>query len=122
MRTNTPTQERGEGNLRLVIALALMAYIGYVGVKNVPIYLDVQNLKYDVEEVARTNGAQGIALEKVQPQVTKLAQKYLLDPKELSVKQSGPNLTVSVSTQKELDFLFTTYVWHINHAYTGTRL
>lgn len=122
MRTNTPTQERGEGNLRLVIALALMAYIGYVGVKNVPIYLDVQNLKYDVEEVARTNGAQGITLDKVQPQVTKLAQKYQLDPKELSVKQSGPNLTVSVSTQKELDFLFTTYVWQITHAYTGTRL
>ena len=110
--------ERGEGNFRLILALALMAYVGYLGIQNVPTWIEVQSLKHDVEELARSLGVQGINEEKVGAQVRRLANNHQLKPEEFHYKKDGKNLTIGVETTKQVDLLFTKYDWKIEHEKT----
>src|SRR5262245_55049690 len=68
--------ERGEGNLRLIIFLIFIAVIGYIGVKNVPTYFAMQNVKHDIAEMTRGEGVLNQPIEKIQRQSAAIAQEY----------------------------------------------
>ena len=48
--------ERGEGNARFIVYLAFLGILGYLDIRNVPVFFNVQSLKSDTAELARTTG------------------------------------------------------------------
>jgi hypothetical protein len=112
--------ERGEGRLKTVFWLLVLAYCIYIAFINVPIYLDAVNLKHTVEEVARSAGAENIAVDRVNQRISDLIlRKYQVNSSEIKVAKDGPTLTLTLDTKREFDFVFYKYVWVIHQVSQG---
>jgi len=105
--------QRGEGNLKFVVYLVVLGVFGYLGIVNVPRFFNMQSLKADAADLARTTGVQGIAVEKVRPKADELARKYDIPPKDIEVKQEGRGISVSLNTVQKIDLIVTDYEWVI---------
>lgn len=112
------TSERGEGMLKLVITLGILVLGGYLAIQNVPTYFSMQNFKHELSELARGSGVQGIPLERVQPQVTKLAQSYEVPPSDVKVEPFGNRgIKITLNTHRTINLIVTEYDWHISEVY-----
>jgi hypothetical protein len=112
--------ERGEGRLQTFFWLLVLAYCVYVAFANVPTYLDAVNLKHDLDEVARSAGAQGFSLERTKSMVNDLVlQKYRVNSNEIKVVKDGPTVTITLDTTREFNFIFYKYVWVIHQVSQG---
>ena len=114
--------ERGEGNLKLVLVLGLMALAGYLGVSNAGTYLNVQNLKHDLAELARGGAAQRVPVDRIRKQAEALAVKYDTRPEEVKVTNNGYNIKIILDSTKQIDLLVTTYDWHVQETLSGTAM
>jgi hypothetical protein len=93
--------ERGEGRLKTIFWLLVLAYLVFIGFKNIPPYLDAVNLQHDVAEVARSAGAEGISVERANGRVNDLIlKKYNVQSNEIKVSKDGPTLTVTLNTTR----------------------
>jgi hypothetical protein len=122
MNTTRPLRgrasERGEGYIRLVLFLAVLAIAAYIAFQNVPTYFAMQNLKHELAELVRGNGTINMPIERVQPQVNKLAQNYGIAPSDIKLEKQGKVLRATLTTDKEIDLIVTTYDWKISETYT----
>ena len=64
MKSDSMRSQRGEGGLKFLIAILLVGYVGYVAIRNVPTWMEMQNLKHDMDEVARMTAVEQAPLEK----------------------------------------------------------
>ena len=120
--TRSRASERGEGNAKLVIVLLIMAIAGYLGVANAGTYLNVQNLKHDLAELARGAAAQRVPVDRVKNQAAAIAQKYDTRPDEIVVTNNGFNIKIELNSVKKIDLLVTTYDWHVQETLSGSAL
>lgn len=111
------SSERGEGMLRLVVFLGLLGIGGYLAIENVPTYFAIQNLKHDLGELARGTGVQGMPIDRVAPQATKIARQYDIPPNDVKVEQDGKGIRITLNTTKQLNFIVTSYDWHVSEVY-----
>jgi apolipoprotein N-acyltransferase len=114
--------QRGEGNLKFIVMLLVLAYLGYCGIQDVPVYFSVMNLKHETDEFARVAAVEGMSENRMKDRATKLRQDYSLADGDITWTRDGKNVVVKISTTKQLDFLFTTYQWNIAHEARGQGL
>lgn len=120
--TRGRANERGEGNVRLIIVLLIMALAGYLGVSNAGTYFNVQNLKHDLAELARGAAAQRVPVDRVKRQADEIARKYDTRAEEVKVTNNGYNIKITVDSVKQIDLLVTTYDWHVQETLSGTAM
>jgi hypothetical protein len=120
--TRGRVRERGEGNARLIIVLLIIALAGYLGVQNAGTYLNVQNLKHDLAELARGGAAQRVPVDRIRRQAEAIAQKYDTRAEEVKVTNNGYNIKITVDSVKKIDLLVTTYDWHVQEELSGTAM
>ena len=113
-QTRERNSERGEGNLKFIIYLAVLGLAGYLGIVNVPRFFNMQSLKTDVADLARTMGVQGIAVEKVRPRADAIARKYEIPPQDIKIQQDGRGIQITLNTVQKIDLVVTDYDWVIN--------
>lgn len=106
--------ERGEGNARFIVYLAFLGILGYLGIRNVPVFFNVQSLKSDTAELARTTGSQGIPAERVRLRADDLARKYEIPVTDIKVQQDGKGIIITLNTVKKIDLIVTDYEWAIS--------
>lgn len=111
--------ERGEGMLRLVFFLALLAIAAYLAVQNVPTYFEVQSAKHDLAELCRGSGVVKMKVERVQPQAVRIMNQHALPPSDVKVEQmANGGIQITLNTSKKLNFLVTDYDWHVSEVYS----
>ena len=120
--TRGRVRERGEGNARLIIVLLIIALAGYLGVQNAGTYLNVQNLKHDLAELARGGAAQRVPVDRIRRQAEAIAQKYDTRSEEVKVTNNGYNIKITVDSVKKIDLLVTTYDWHVQEELSGSSM
>lgn len=113
------SSETGEGNLRLVFFLALLVIGGYLAIKDLPVYFNIQNCKHDLAELARGAGVVKMPAPRVQAQALRIANDYQIDPKDIKVEQL-PNggIKISLDTVRKLDVIVTDYDWQVSAVFT----
>lgn len=114
--------ERGEGYGKLVAYLMVLAIAGYLAIKNVPTYLQVQNLKHELAEKARGAGTMNVPVERVRKEVDLIVRDYDVPAEHVKVTKDGKTLRIRLSTTKKLDLLVTDYEWKIQEESTGAAL
>lgn len=106
--------QRGEGNLKFVLYLGVLAIAGYLGIVNVPKFFNMQSLKSDTADLARTMGVQGIPAERVRARADELARKYDIPLADLKVTQEGRGISIALNTVQKIDLIVTEYDWAIS--------
>ena len=119
MKSDSTRSQRGEGALKFIISLLLVGYVGYVAIVNVPTWMQMQNLKHDMDEVARTTAVEQAPIEKINQRVGSLSGNYGVSQKNFAVKKDGPGVEITLNTVQKVYLLFTTYDWHVNHISKG---
>ena len=109
--------ERGEGYARLIIFLVVLLAVAYMGFQNLPTYFAVQSFKHELAELIRGLGTLNQPVERVQPQVNKLATSYGIAPADVKLEKSGKVLKATLNTNKKIDLIVTTYDWQISEEY-----
>ncbi|HQR40095.1 MAG TPA: hypothetical protein PLF26_17050 [Blastocatellia bacterium] len=123
--TSTPSvrgraAERGEGNLRLIVFLLLVALIGYLGIKNVPTYFAMQSLKQDLAEMTRGDGTANQPVEKIRRKADSIIAEYGqwgVKSQDVQIQKDGKLTTVTFQCTQPIDCIVTTYDWQISEVY-----
>ena len=117
MENNQPkarrSAQRGEGNLRLIIFLLLVAVLAYLGIQNIPTYFQMQSFKHDIAELARGAGASAVPVDKVRQRAREIALTYDVPVEDVTVTKDGIVLSIKVDTTRMLNFIVTDYEWNI---------
>jgi hypothetical protein len=119
MKSDSTRSQRGEGGLKFLLAIVLVGYVGYVAVMNVPTWMAMQNLKHDMDEVARTTAVEQAPLEKIRQRVGSLSGNYSVPQANFAIKKEGPAVEITLNTVQKVYLLFTTYDWQISHISRG---
>jgi hypothetical protein len=123
--TSTPSvrgraAERGEGNLRLIVFLLIIALVGYLGIKNVPTYFAMQNLKQDLAEMTRGDGVANQPVDKIRRKADSIVAEYGqwgVKSQDVDIQKDGKLTTVTFTCSQPIDLLVTTYDWKIAEVY-----
>ena len=125
MNTTRPScgraSERGEGYLRLVVFLAVIVIAAYLAFVNIPIYFQVQNLKHELAELVRGLGTNAnVPLDRIQQQVNRLCDNYGVSPGDIKLEKQGKTLKATLTTDRQIDLIVTSYDWKISEVYVQT--
>lgn len=107
--------QKGEGNAKFVVTLAIIALVGYVLYAVLPIYYKEQDLSHQLREVARVGAIQGQDNKKVEAEADKIvkAQGIPTDLK-VTVERKGQLVTVKCKGSLKISLLVYDYVYNID--------
>jgi hypothetical protein len=100
--------ERGEGRLKGIIYLAILALLVYAGIKVVPVYVSSYQLTDKMQEQARYAVVNRYSEEQIRDNIFKVAQDLDLPIKREAIKVVSTNAVVKISTEYTVpvDILF----------------
>lgn len=110
--------ERGEGQTQLIITLAVIGLLVFVGIKAGPVYWQEKNIKYDMEELTRKAGIGSVGFQK-DDQIQREAKKILNthqapDDAKFECVKSGGTVTTKVSYMVPIEFYVYTWNYEVN--------
>jgi|GEM_PF-1303030 hypothetical protein len=110
--------ERGEGYGQLIFVLAVVAIIGFVLFKTLPVYWREQNVKNELTDMARKYaiGAKGFTTEKeLETQWSKIRNEFdVPEEAKFTANRQGGKVTLKVQYTEPINFLVYTYNWEVN--------
>ncbi|MCS6885254.1 MAG: hypothetical protein RMM17_12565 [Acidobacteriota bacterium] len=118
------SSERGEGNTKFIIVLLVLALIGFVVYKIMPVYYLEQQLDHDVAELARVSAINGKDPKLVEKDVKKIIDSMTWedpDAIEYKVDKKGENITITCKGQVPINLLFYKYIYKVNISRTANR-
>ncbi|MDW8218374.1 MAG: hypothetical protein RML57_12355 [Acidobacteriota bacterium] len=117
-RRRSSTTERGEGQAQLIGVLAVVAIIGFILFKTLPVYWREQNVKNELAEMARKYaiGARGYTNEKeLETQWKKISDEFQVpEDAKFTSKRQGGKVILNVQYTEPINFLVYTYNWEVN--------
>ena len=118
LRRLVRTTERGEGQGQLIAVLAVVAIIGFVIFKTLPVYWREQNVKNELTDMARkfAIGAKGFATEKeLETQWAKIRNEFdVPEEAKFTANRQGGKVILKVQYTEPINFLVYTYDWEVN--------
>lgn len=112
------TAERGEGQAQLIVVLTVVAIIGFILFKTLPVYWREQNVKNELTEMARKYaiGAKGYENEKqLENEWKKISDEFQVpEEAKFTSKRQGGKVTLNVQYTEPINFLVYTYNWEVN--------
>lgn len=107
--------QKGEGNAKFVVTLAVIAMAGYVMYTYLPIYYKEQDLSHQLRETARVGAIQGQDLKRVEAEADKNVRNAGI-PTDLKITVEKRNQVVTIKCKGllKLNFLVYDYPYDIN--------
>jgi hypothetical protein len=118
LRRPVRATERGEGQGQLIAVVTIVAIIGFIIFKTLPVYWREQNVRNELTEMARkfAIGAKGFATEKeLENQWLKISNEFDV-PQEakFTADRQGGKVILKVQYTEPINFLVYTYDWEVN--------
>ncbi len=118
LRRPVRATERGEGQGQLIAVVTIVAIIGFIIFKTLPVYWREQNVRNELTDMARkfAIGAKGFATEKeLESQWLKISNEFNVpqEAKFTSDRQGG-KVILKVQYTEPINFLVYTYDWEVN--------
>ena len=110
--------QRGEGQLNLIVALAVLAIAIFAAVKYIPVKIAAFEFRDFIEQECRT-----AALRKdnayVQKRILDKAEELEipLDKKNLTIKRTASEMIIQAKYMQPIDFKFMQYDYQFDHKY-----
>jgi hypothetical protein len=112
LNRNHRHQERGEGRVKLLLTLALLAAAAYLGMQFIPIYMRSLQMQDETEKIVRLAAFQNLRDADVRARLEEKAIEYQLpDNKRIEVICQGKKVTARVAYTHTIALPFYTYTW-----------
>ncbi len=118
LRRPVRATERGEGQGQLIAVVTIVAIIGFIIFKTLPVYWREQNVRNELTDMARKYaiGAKGFTTEKeLEGQWLKISNEFNV-PQEakFTADRQGGKVILKVQYTEPINYLVYTYDWEVN--------
>ncbi len=118
LRCPARKNERGDAQAQFFGVLAVVAIIGFILFKILPVYWREQNVKNELAELARKHaiGAKGFITEKeLETQWSKISNEFQVpEDAKFTLKRQGGKVILNVQYTEPINFFVYTYNWEVN--------
>jgi hypothetical protein len=116
-------QERGAISIKALFIFVLIATVIFALIKIVPVYIDERQLTYRVDDLASKSAVRNSKEVDIKKAIDLITKEYNLPENSINlVSRDVDRVQISLTYQKDIDFLVTTYQWKVNHTAAGKAL
>jgi uncharacterized membrane protein len=103
-------RERGAISIKVLLSLIFIGIAAFIVIKIAPIYIDERQLTFKVDDLANKSAVRSTKEVDINKAIEFIRQEYDLPENSISLVSREPGrVKISVSYQKDIDFLVTTY-------------
>jgi Flp pilus assembly protein TadG len=114
--------ERGAVSIKTILILLVLAVVVFVVIKVTPVYLEQRSLTYRLDELANKVAVRNPKPDDVRKEVDNIRKEYNLPDGSINFTTSTDTAQISLSYNRSIDFLVTTYDWKVDYKVTGKPL
>ena len=115
--------ERGAISIKVLLGLLLAGALAFGVLKVAPVYIEQQKVIHEVNELARIAAVRGWKEDRIAQDMKRLSVEYNLPESGLNlVSRSEKGVQISISYQRDIDFLVTSYLWKVDQMALGKDL
>ena len=116
-------RERGAISIRVLLTLILIGVAAFIVIKITPVYIDERQLAYKVDDLANKSAVRNLKEDDINKGIEIIRKEYELPENSISLISREPGkVKISVSYQKNIDFLVTTYQRQFTYTAAGKDL
>jgi uncharacterized membrane protein len=116
-------RERGAISIRVLLTLILIGIAAFIVVKIAPVYIDERQLAYKVDDLANKSAVRNLKEDDINKGIEFIRKEYELPENSINLISREPGrVKISVSYQKNIDFLVTTYQRQFTYTAAGKDL
>lgn len=113
-------RERGAISIRVLLTLILIGIAAFIVIKIAPIYIDERQLAYKVDDLANISAVRNLKEDDINKRIEVIRKEYELPENSINLVSREPGrVKISVSYQKNIDFLVTTYQRQFTYTAAG---
>lgn len=117
------SRERGAVSIKVLLTLVLLAVVVFVAIKIAPVYVDERQVTYRVEDLANKSAIRNTKDLDIKKAIEAIRQEYDLPENSINlISREAGRVQISISYQKSIDLLVTTYQWKVDHTAAGKDL
>ncbi|HLF83797.1 MAG TPA: hypothetical protein VI837_06445 [Blastocatellia bacterium] len=121
--TDSRPQERGAISIKVLLALLLVGIAAFMVIKIAPVYVKERQVTYDVDDLANKSAVRNSKEDVIKKAIEAIQREYDLPENSINLVSREPGkVQISISYQKDIDFLVTTYQWKVAHTAAGKDL
>ncbi len=120
--TGARTGERGAVRIKTLLIFTLLAVATFALIKIAPVYVEERQMTHEVDEMARVAAIRSYKEEKINKDIEKLRRDYDMPESAVNLDLRENGVRIIVNYNRTIDFLVTTYTWHIDHTAVGKEL
>ncbi|MEK6321503.1 MAG: hypothetical protein AABN33_07455 [Acidobacteriota bacterium] len=116
-------RERGAVSIKALLTLVLLAVVAFTVIKIAPVYVDERQVKYDVDDLANKSAVRNSKEVDIKKAIEAIKKEYNLPENSINLVSREPGrCQISISYQRDIDFLVTTYQWKVDYTAAGKDL
>src|SRR5438128_4206265 len=109
------SDERGAIWIKTLLVLVVLAVVAFMVVKLAPVYVEQQKVVHDVDDLANKAAVRSMKEDKINQEIKRIRGEYELPENSINVAARDKGVQISVSYQRDIDLLVTTYSWKVDH-------
>ena len=109
---NNRRNERGEGRVKFLFSLAVIAAIVYFSMQVIPVYLHYQQMQDATQEIVRIAALQNLRDADIHARLVERATEYNLpDNVKIEVTRNGKKVSARVAYAQVITLPYYSYTW-----------
>ena len=121
--SNARPRERGAISIKVLLGLVLVGFAAFVVIKVAPVYIDERQVTYKVDDLANKSAIRNSKEDDIKKAIEVIKREYNLPENSINlVSREVGRVQISISYQRDIDLLVTTYQWKVNHTAAGKDL
>ncbi|PYP86082.1 MAG: hypothetical protein DMF61_14705 [Blastocatellia bacterium AA13] len=115
--------ERGAVSIKAILSIGLALAALFVVIKIVPVYWDEQQVKHQVDELARITANQNLKPEKISKRIEEIRSEFNLPEDSIMMTAvSNQSAQFFLKYSVTIDFIVSSYVWKVDYVTVGRGL
>ncbi|HEY3136075.1 MAG TPA: DUF4845 domain-containing protein [Blastocatellia bacterium] len=114
--------ERGAISIKTLLVLVVLVAAAFVVIKIAPVYVEQQRIVHDVDDLANKAALRAMKEDKINQEIKRIRGEYDLPEKGINLVSRDKGVQISVSYQRDIDLLVTSYSWKVDHTAVGKEL
>jgi len=121
--TDALPQERGAISIKVLLMLVLLGAATFIVIKIAPVYIDERQVTFKVDDLANKSAVRNSKEDDIKKAIEAIKKDYNLPENSINlVSREAGKVQISLSYQKDIDLLVTTYQWKVNYTAAGKDL
>jgi uncharacterized membrane protein len=121
--THARPPERGAISIKALLMLVLLGAATFIVIKIAPVYIDERQVTFKVDDLANKSAVRNSKEDVINKAIEAIQKEYDLPENSINlVSREAGKVQISLSYQKDIDLLVTTYQWKVNYTAAGKDL